>query len=363
MPLVAEIVRLRQAGHVDQAKALLIGEARPAFNDWLTRINSFIDLEEQKNHVVGRDAQHAAQSFQTLMLLLCGTALLAGIGLGFWMIRSIRPLRSLTDVMCKLAAGDLTVHVTGAGRGDEIGFMAAAVEVFKANAVEKARLDAELIEQKARADTERHAAMNSLATDFESSVGKLVDFLATGSNRLEQTARSMSSSASSSHARADTAAQAASGASAGVQSVAAAASQLSASIREISQQVTHSARITGHAVADARRSDEIVRALATSADQIGEVVDLISGIAAQTNLLALNATIEAARAGDAGKGFAVVASEVKNLATQTTRGDPGYRQPDRRDPELDPGGGPGHQRHCPDNRRGEWHSTGNRRGG
>ncbi len=59
--------------------------------------------------------------------------------------------------------------------------------------------------------------------------------------------------------------------------------------------------------------------MSVAADQIGAVVDLISGIARQTNLLALNATIEAARAGDAGKGFAVVAQEVKSLAAQTGR--------------------------------------------
>ena len=67
------------------------------------------------------------------------------------------------------------------------------------------------------------------------------------------------------------------------------------------------------------RTDAIVKTLAEGAQKIGDVVNLISTIAAQTNLLALNATIEAARAGDAGKGFAVVASEVKNLANQTAK--------------------------------------------
>ena len=57
--------------------------------------------------------------------------------------------------------------------------------------------------------------------------------------------------------------------------------------------------------------------LSAAANRVGDVVNLISRIAAQTNLLALNATIEAARAGEAGRGFAVVAQEVKSLATQT----------------------------------------------
>jgi methyl-accepting chemotaxis protein len=72
-------------------------------------------------------------------------------------------------------------------------------------------------------------------------------------------------------------------------------------------------------VGEAEQSNAIVGRLAQAAQHIGEVVDLISGIAGQTNLLALNATIEAARAGEAGKGFAVVASEVKTLANQTAK--------------------------------------------
>ena len=61
----------------------------------------------------------------------------------------------------------------------------------------------------------------------------------------------------------------------------------------------------------------MVTSLAAAAEQIDDVLRLISAIASQTNLLALNATIEAARAGEAGRGFAVVASEVKALAVQT----------------------------------------------
>ncbi|MCJ2071098.1 PAS domain-containing methyl-accepting chemotaxis protein, partial [Methylobacterium sp. J-030] len=104
-----------------------------------------------------------------------------------------------------------------------------------------------------------------------------------------------------------------------IRSMATGSEQLSLSVNEISQQVSHAAIIAGQAVDQAARTGEIVAGLSAQATQIGDVVGLISGIAAQTNLLALNATIEAARAGDAGRGFAVVASEVKTLALQTGR--------------------------------------------
>ncbi|MCJ2144726.1 methyl-accepting chemotaxis protein [Methylobacterium sp. E-066] len=104
-----------------------------------------------------------------------------------------------------------------------------------------------------------------------------------------------------------------------IQCVASGAEELSASVGEISQQVSHAARMAGEAVEQARHTGSIVAGLSGQAAQIGDVVTTIQGIASQTNLLALNATIEAARAGAAGKGFAVVATEVKALAEQTAK--------------------------------------------
>ncbi len=104
-----------------------------------------------------------------------------------------------------------------------------------------------------------------------------------------------------------------------VQAVAAGAEELSSSFQEIARQVAHATEIAQKAVTVAGNAGSIVSALANDAQKIGEVVRLISDIAAQTNLLALNATIEAARAGESGRGFAVVAAEVKTLATRTAR--------------------------------------------
>ncbi|WP_142848504.1 globin-coupled sensor protein [Telmatospirillum sp. J64-1] len=157
------------------------------------------------------------------------------------------------------------------------------------------------------------------AVKFEKEVQGLVEIVASAATELQSTARAMAATADQTAEQANHVADAADRASSNVQTVASAAEELTASISEISRQVAQSTAITGTAVTEARRTNELVEGLAEATGRIGEVVQLISDIASQTNLLALNATIEAARAGDAGKGFAVVANEVKSLANQTAR--------------------------------------------
>ena len=66
-----------------------------------------------------------------------------------------------------------------------------------------------------------------------------------------------------------------------------------------------------------QQTGEIVGKLGERSKEIGNIVEVISGISGQTNLLALNAAIEAARAGEHGRGFAVVAEEVRKLAEES----------------------------------------------
>ena len=238
-----------------------------------------------------------------------------------WLIgRSISlPLRLLGERMQALASGELEAEIPGIGRGDEIGRMAATVRTFKDSAVRVRELEKAEAETQTRTATERRAAMENLASDFERSVNGIVHTVSTAAAGMQSTAQSMTSTASDASARAATVSAASKSASSNVGTVAAAAEELSSSVAEISRQVMRSNEIASRAVNDAERTNATVRILSEGAEKIGEVVKLIHSIAAQTNLLALNATIEAARAGDSGRGFAVVASEVKALANQTAK--------------------------------------------
>jgi len=238
-----------------------------------------------------------------------------------WLIgRSIsRPLGQLAARMRALADGSLDQDIPGIERGDEVGAMAATVQIFKDNALRIRGLERVEAETQARAAAERRAAMENIASDFERSVKGIVSTVATAAAGMQTTAQSMTATASDASTRAATVGAASDSASNNVGTVAAAAEELSGSVAEISRQVTRSSEIASKAVGDAERTNATVQALSTGAEKIGEVVKLIHSIAAQTNLLALNATIEAARAGESGRGFAVVASEVKALANQTAK--------------------------------------------
>jgi methyl-accepting chemotaxis protein len=242
-------------------------------------------------------------------------------GLAAWLLgRSItRPLGQLGARMQSLAAGELEQDIPGVDRKDEIGKMAATVQVFKDNAIRVRDLEMSEEETQRRLEEERRAMMRNLADEFERSVNGVVQSVTTSAAGMQATAESMTTLARDASARATTVGEASGKASGNVSTVAAAAEELASSVAEISRQVTQSTEIANKAVADAERTNATVQVLSGGAEKIGEVVQLIHTIAAQTNLLALNATIEAARAGEAGRGFAVVASEVKALANQTAK--------------------------------------------
>lgn len=241
---------------------------------------------------------------------------------GIWVIfaRVIsRRLNQMTGVMSELAQGHNEIAIPFVDRGDEIGTMAKAVEVFKENALERARMRAETAEREQQARADKQRAMIELADNFEAAVGEVVKTVSSSASGLESAASTLTRTAEESQALSTAVAGASGQASENVQAVATAAEELATSVDEIGRQVQRSSEIAADAVRQAKATDERMNELTTAAVRIGDAMKLITAIAEQTNLLALNATIEAARAGEAGRGFAVVAAEVKALAAQTVK--------------------------------------------
>jgi methyl-accepting chemotaxis protein len=254
-----------------------------------------------------------------IVLATSGIMFVAVVIIGFLVGRSItRPLFELTSATGKLAGGDLQCRIPSTKRDDEVGNLARAVLIFKKNAVEKQRLEAQEAEERETKE-KRAKSVELLIKNFEETSNEALQNVLNVAASLEETSTTMASAAETTNHQSSTVQSGAESASANVQTVATATEELSGSIDEISRQVTQSNAVSEQAVEESRKTRETMKGLAASAETIGDVVNLIQEIAAQTNLLALNATIEAARAGEAGKGFAVVASEVKQLANQTSK--------------------------------------------
>ncbi|MEN2976272.1 methyl-accepting chemotaxis protein [Tistrella bauzanensis] len=230
-----------------------------------------------------------------------------------------RPLKQSMGVIATLSGGDTTVEIPHTHRRDEIGALNRALVAFRDTLAETENLRLAQAATERRSEEARRESTLGLADTLEREVSGIADEMTELAEGLERRASEMRGIADTTSANSATVAAAGEQTNVNVQTVATATEELTASAHEIGRQVTTASDIIAEASSRAADTDGIVRRLAGSARQIGDVVKLINDIAAQTNLLALNATIEAARAGDAGKGFAVVASEVKTLATQTAK--------------------------------------------
>jgi methyl-accepting chemotaxis protein len=270
-------------------------------------------LESESNATIG-ETERLVVMLALGGFLLGGTlAVLLGKGIS-------RPMTAMCKAMRELANGNFDVVLPGLGRKDELGEMASAVEEFKVQAVVKAERDAAAHDAQNKASSAaRRTELIRFADDFEAAVGAIVSNVSASAVQLEAAAGTLTRTAETTQSLSSQVSGSSEEASNNMQSVASATEELSASVDEIGRRVRESSQIAEAAVLQAKQTDGRISKLSRAAQEIGDVVKLITAIAEQTNLLALNATIEAARAGDAGRGFAVVASEVKSLASQTAK--------------------------------------------
>jgi len=283
------------------------------------------NIDQLQNNQIARQDQigpFLSAQFErdmSVMALAAAIVLAAGTAISLVLGRHLsRGIRALNGIMRRLANEDLETQITGQDRQDEIGEMASTIQIFKDGMIER-RVLRKKHDDEAEMRLKRQEVVDAAIAEFDVQVSQIMQVVSESSEELRDLAQSLSATAEETTVQSTNVSAAAEQASSSVQTVATASEEVSSSINEIARQVQHSADMSKTAVGEADATTSRVRQLSDSAQRIGEVLSLISDIAAQTNLLALNATIEAARAGEAGKGFAVVASEVKGLAEQTAR--------------------------------------------
>jgi len=315
--------RQNQGAEISAGQQAVLEEvikSRPLVDGLAREIAAFVDYTDQKAATISTDASTTAATLRLTMGLVAGIGILVGVAMGSLIARHgvVGPLKAAVECLRRLANGDLAVAIFGTDRKDEIGEIAKTMQVFKDNAVERERLRQEQ-EAEQKAKEARAEAVARMIERFDAEVSEALQIVTSASAELEATAQSLSSASEETSRQAAGVASASAQASANVQTVAAATEEMTSSIQEVARQMEDARKVADTASAEAETAQAQVNSLKDAGHRIGEVVELISGIAAQTNLLALNATIESARAGEAGKGFAVVANEVKELANQTAR--------------------------------------------
>ncbi len=228
------------------------------------------------------------------------------------------PLTAMLKNVEELAAGNTDIAIDASSK-DEVGSLAKAMEHFRTQIIERKELAERQKQLEAELEQKTRSTVLSMTNTIRERLSDAVSSLRQNADTMTDAVNGMDNINANVMDENATVAAAAEEATVNVQSVSSSTEEMVAAIREVAEQSSQSAVVADRAKALSDEAQTQITGLSDAAQEIGQVVAMITDIADQTNLLALNATIEAARAGESGKGFAVVASEVKSLASQTAK--------------------------------------------
>ncbi|MBU6395399.1 MAG: HAMP domain-containing protein [Sphingomonadales bacterium] len=325
------------SGNREAMNAAFTMDIAPIYGVQREQVRSIVALSRSYS------ADTARSNTQLTALALTGLAVLAlgMLGLILWTARAaqklvVSPLVETASTMQRMADGDTGVVIEGTERTDEIGQVARAIQVFReaeewrqqaavaqtavveALSAGLARLAAKDLEH--QLTTPFPPAYETLRENYNAAVSSLAEALRIvriGTAGVQGSIAEIGAAAHDLALRNEAQAARIAETARAMDAVTGIVHETATGAQAVSSTITQADREAGEGGEVVRRAIEAMAAIEHSAQEIGQIISVIDGIAFQTNLLALNAGVEAARAGEAGKGFAVVATEVRALAQRS----------------------------------------------